>query len=126
MQALNLKSTDSTPEIVFDPATNHFEIIGESRPENVKAYYEPVIDWVKKYVENFTSGNKIIIKVKLDYFSSSSAKYIMNILARFEEVTQKQGNVEVYWFYHPEDQMIKEAGEEFEKILNVTFKYFEA
>ncbi len=127
LQPLVLAATESTPHILFDPARNIFEIKGESRPENAKAFYDPVIDWVK----NFCSGvkddklhpAKLIFVINFDYFSSSSAKYLMNIFARLEELHKNKIQVEAKWYYNEVDIAMKESGEEFKKLLTLPFSF---
>lgn len=126
MQPFILNATDTTPTIVFDPAKNNFEITGESRPENTRAYYEPVFSWIKKYAASLTDVKNmppIILLVQLDYFSSTSAKYIANLLTQFEAVIKRGRQVQVLWRYRKEDTQIKESGEQFQKILAIPFVF---
>src|ERR1019366_4989675 len=103
LQPLSLVASESTPHILFDPARNIFEMKGESRPENAKAFYDPVIDWVKNFCSAVKTGKtlpvKLIFNINFEYFSSSSAKYLMNIFARLEELHKNNIQVEVRWFY---------------------------
>jgi hypothetical protein len=119
--------TESTPHIIFDPKKNIYEMKGESRPENAKAFYDPLIEWIKNFcvytIEKNDRSDKIIFNVYFDYFSSSSAKYLMNIFARLEELHNGNFPVEISWCYNEIDIEMKEAGEEFEKLLSIPFKF---
>ena len=127
MQSLIIVATESTPHIIFDPEKNIFEMKGESRPENTKAFYDPVIDWVKSFCSELLQSNsrreKIVFTIFFEYFSSSSAKYLMNIFARLEELHKNQISVEIKWVYNDIDIEMKEAGEEFQKLLSLHFKF---
>lgn len=127
LQPLILAASESTPHILFDPGKNIFEMKGESRPENAKAFYDPVIDWVKNFCSavktDKTHPVKLVFNINFEYFSSSSAKYLMNIFARLEELHKNNIQVEVRWFYNEVDIEMKESGEEFKKLLTMPFRF---
>jgi len=127
MQALIIAGTESSPNIIFDAEKNIFEMKGESRPENAKAFYDPVIEWMKNFcTEALQKGSlkeKVVLCVFFDYFSSSSAKYLMNIFARLDELHKNNIPVEIKWIYSEIDIEMKESGEEFKKLLTLPFKF---
>jgi hypothetical protein len=126
METLIILPTESTPDIIFDASKNVFEMKGESRPENAKAFYDPVIEWIKDFCAVSIAEKrreKIIFTVFFEYFSSSSAKYLMNILARLEELHKNSVPIDIRWVYHDIDMEMKEAGEEFQKLLSLPFKF---
>ncbi|MCB0395617.1 MAG: SiaC family regulatory phosphoprotein [Flavobacteriales bacterium] len=49
MEALRIPATESSPAITLDPEKGTYEIIGESRPEDVRKFYEPILEWLDKY-----------------------------------------------------------------------------
>lgn len=56
MQKLYISPTTTSPEIHFSPDENIFLIRGTSSPEDVRAMYYPVIEWVKLFVDNIIDG----------------------------------------------------------------------
>lgn len=127
MHPLIIEATENTPAIIFDTQKNIFEMKGESRPENTKGFYDPVIEWIKNFcieaINNKTTQKKIVFTVFFDYFSSSSAKYLMNIFARIDTLHENKIPVEIHWVYNRIDVEMKEAGEEFQKLLNLPFLF---
>ena len=76
MTSLVIEGTDLTPSVRFHPGKKEFEISGESRPENVRKFYEPVMEWMdeyKKYLEvnKPGPGEKLVFKFKFQYFNST-------------------------------------------------------
>ena len=53
MEKLYISPTRNTPEIHFSPLENIFLIRGISSPEDVRAMYYPVIEWVKILLMKF-------------------------------------------------------------------------
>jgi hypothetical protein len=126
MEQLLKEATSNTPKVHFDPAIKVFEIIGESRPEDVKAFYEPVFNWFDKYLlELKTQGTKeaIVLKMYMEYFNSSSAKYILNLAKKMYEFISAGIPVTIDWCYVEDDDDMKETGEEMERMSKVPFKY---
>ena len=64
MNSLVIRKTDSTPEISF-LQKGELTITGRSLPEDVHKFYDPLIDWVKKY-----EGDKVKVELKLEYLNT--------------------------------------------------------
>ena len=58
MQKLYISSTKSSPEILLSPEENIFFIRGISSPEDVRAIYYPVIEWIKIFIDEILKGEK--------------------------------------------------------------------
>ena len=120
MDPILLEATTTTPKVIMDPANNKFEISGESRPENAAKFYSNIISWFENYKSvlyfqkgEFGKSKLMSVEFKLDYFNSTSAKFILDIFYQLEKI-QKQGcEVEIVWCYDKRDTDTKESGEEF-------------
>ena len=120
-----------SPSVVFDPDNNHYEIKGESRPESVRDFYQPILDWLEEYAEEVKEfsddekkGNGIIVHFKLEYFNSSSAKYFLDVIKSLLANFHSNGiDVKIYWYYEEGDEDMQEAGEELSHMVKYPFKY---
>ena len=118
MQQLFIPSTASTPEINFSPEENILLIKGRSSPEDVRAMYYPVIEWVRDFINSiieddsktYTSENPLRFQSDLTYFNSSSAKFLYDILSELKKLSKVGNHVVIEWFYEEEDLDLKEAG----------------
>ena len=124
MNALLIDPTDFSPKVMFDPTQNLFEISGESRPENTSKFYVPILQWLEQYQnvlywEKDNGGQRGIrtFEFKLDYFNSTSAKFIMDVLMQLDKMAQDGCDIKAKWFYDKRDEDMKESGEEFSKLL---------
>ena len=124
MNAFLIDPSDFSPKVVFDPTKNIFEISGESRPENTSKFYVPLLEWLTQYQSVLywekDKVNNIPTKTfefKLDYFNSTSAKFIMDLLMQLDKMAQEGYPILVKWFYDKRDEDMKESGEEFSKLL---------
>jgi hypothetical protein len=126
MEQLLREASSNTPKVLLDPENRVFEIIGESRPEDVKAFYEPIFSWFDSYLSDLkTKGLKdeFILKMFLEYFNSSSAKYILNLAKKMFEFKSSGIPVTIEWCYLEDDEDMKQTGEEMERMSKVPFKY---
>ncbi|MFN8211143.1 MAG: DUF1987 domain-containing protein [Bacteroidales bacterium] len=128
MQKLHIPSTRNTPEILFSPSENIFFIRGTSSPEDVRALYYPVIDWMKIFVDDVIEGQLPFFKkepvkfqVDLVYFNSSSAKFLFDIFSELKRLILVDARVIVNWIFDPEDPDQKEAGADIASLVEMEF-----
>jgi hypothetical protein len=130
MEALIIKETIATPRIEFDVAKNIFELQGCSRPEDVRDFYAPVIKWLsdcKNLIdENLKARHKddpMVFKFKFDYFNSSSAKFILDILVIINQMHTQGLKMRIDWYFDENDDDMKEVGEELSEVVDFQFEY---
>lgn len=128
---INLALTGKSPKVIFDPENHIFEMEGNSRPENVRDFYYPIIDTLKKYFENIDEKNlsdgfnkeTMKFNFKLDYFNSSSAKFIADILVIVKKAIDKGLDIKIYWYFDESDEDMKEVGEDFSDMISHPFNF---
>jgi hypothetical protein len=133
MQKLLIKPTETTPEIHFSPDEKIFFIRGTSSPEDVRALYYPVIQWVNNFVDSVSDNDLNIfsqaepMKFQADflYFNSSSAKFLYDIFSELKRLPPKGIPVIVEWFYEKEDIDLKEAGVDIALLVGMEFTYIQ-
>jgi len=123
MQSLQIEATETSPKVDFSPLTNVFEIVGESRPENAREFYLPIMSWLDEYVSIAPSQAKkdVIFKFDLDYMNSISMKFLFEILRKAEAIKTAGCNTKIQWYFNRRDEDIKENGEEFATLLTIPF-----
>ncbi len=123
MDALIIDSTPKSPAVILDPNSLKFEISGESRPENANKFYEPILMWLEQFQADAPS--KFSFVFKFNYFNSTSAKFVVDILNKLENYTQSGKTVLVEWHYDGRDEDMKESGEELSQLVNLPFEFIE-
>ena len=83
MENLDIKGSFTSPTIFFDIENLIFTIEGECRPENVLTFFQPILDWLddlKVHAAQQNYNSKVLqFNFKIEYFNSSSAKFIFTI-----------------------------------------------
>jgi hypothetical protein len=127
MDSLIIEATEDSPKIMFDIATSSFVISGESRPENAGKFYSPIIDWIIKFEETLDKqqASTLTFVFKLDYFNSTSAKYIMDILLLLKKFALQGYKINIEWHYDKRDDDMLDAGNEFSDMVDLKFDFIE-
>ncbi|MCF6241175.1 MAG: DUF1987 domain-containing protein [Bacteroidales bacterium] len=120
MQAIKIKGTDDTPNVILDKDNGIFEISGRSLPEDVAAFYEPILEWLDEYAED--PLDKTVFNFKLEYFNTASSKLLLDVLLKLEDMYDDGKDVMVRWHYPDDDEDMEEAGEEYADIVEVPFE----
>lgn len=117
METINIEPSVKTPRIIFDAIEGILEIEGRSIPENSTEFYKPIFEWLDLYIETPVSNTKF--NFKLEYFNTSSSKCILDVLRKLEKLHKNGNAVVVNWYYEEDDEDMKEAGENYQRIVSV-------
>lgn len=131
MNSLYIDATEKSPKVILDVEKNVFQIEGNSRPENVRDFYYPIIDALKEYFEGLAQKNiqenfedfPIKFNFRLDYFNSSSAKFLSDVLVIIKTYADLGFNIKVYWYFEEHDDDMKEVGEDFSDMITYPFSF---
>lgn len=121
MQVLNIKATDKTPEINFDPSSGNFIIKGKSIPADAEDFYTPVLEWMDEYLKNPSA--KTNVELNLEYFNITSSKRILFLLYKLNELIDSNKEVSVKWFYADTDDDMYEVGQDYAFMVKVPFQF---
>ncbi len=121
MERLYISASDDTPEIDLNQDSGLLKISGKSLPEDVIEFYSPVFSWLEQYAANPNEETKMLVKVI--YFNSASQRALNEIFTILSRINVKGKKVDVEWYYHEDDEEMKEAGEEFADITNLAFQF---
>lgn len=114
------EQSSKTPLIELNPETGVFEIRGKSIPENTVIFYKPMFEWIDSY--SLDPVPQTAFDIQLDYFNTSSAKILADILRKMEKLhASGKSSVTINWRYQDIDDDMLEAGEGFQSITKVPF-----
>ena len=129
MKSFIKRATDLTPEIILAPEENKFLIAGKSAPEDVRGLYYPVIEWMEEFADEvrqnniYTDTKPLLLKLDLEYFNSSSAKFLFDVFSYFRDLHNEGVAVDIEWHYDEEDVDLREAGEDMALLCELPFRY---
>jgi len=130
MNPLVLQASNTTPYIEFTPSENRLTISGYSRPENVRDFYMPILDWLESFSNELKSMmlkeeqiQPIEFQFKLVYFNSSSAKFLYDIIIILNQIQKSKVPLTINWYYDKDDSELREAGEDLSELAQVPFNF---
>jgi hypothetical protein len=119
MDNFKIEGTKQTPKIAFSASTGILEISGRSIPENTFEFFNPVLLWLDSY--SAVAPQKIVAKISLEYFNTSSSKYILEVLKRLKGMLNDGKEVLVEWYYEEDDEEMMETGEDYQDVSGLPF-----
>jgi len=129
MRKLTIEKTNSSPKVILDPETEIYLISGESRPPDVREFYNQILTWLQEFSlylngPDYNNG-PIIFNFDFEYFNSSSGKLILDICKVLAGLRLQGFNIIVKWYHEKEDGDMLEVGKEMSKIVKFPFEFIE-
>ncbi len=126
MEKLIVEPTLNSPRVVLDPEKNQFQFSGESRPENVRDFYMPILEWLDQYTSEIAGKENNALRefqFNFEYFNSTSAKYILDVFKALHEMQVKGEEILIKWLYEEDDEDMLEVGQEMSRMSKLPFEY---
>lgn len=120
MQQLEIEATLVTPYVKFDKKNNIFVIKGRSFPEDVKAFYSPLVRWWDEYIKEPNMFTNLVLD--FNYFNTATSKMLLIFMNRLKELQNRGEKVLVTWRYPADDFELENAGVELSELLNIPFQ----
>jgi SiaC family regulatory phosphoprotein len=129
MKKLIIEQTVNSPKVILDPDNSIYEISGESRPPDVREFYDQIVNWVDDFgLERSKTGNTaepVRFNFNFGYFNSSSGKLILDICKILARLQSRGMNVSINWHYEKDDVDMMEVGQEISRIVRFPFDFTE-
>ena len=120
MEALIIKPTDRSLSVSLTPETGKFIFSGRSLPEDGKAFFAPILDWLKKYSLKPSPLTQCVFR--MEYFNSSSRKCFVDVFNILEGINENGHSITIIWQYEAGDDELKEIGEEYKDLYDLDFE----
>lgn len=106
-----IAATDRTPNLQVLFGSGQLIVSGESYPEDVAAFYGPVIEAVRQLI---TVRSVITASFELIYVNSSSMKALYRIFEVLQQKKTEGGVINIAWKFQDDDDVMQELGEDFQ------------
>jgi hypothetical protein len=118
---IHLMPSEDEPEIILDKSKNILKFSGTSIPEDPEKLFRPVMNWVNQYVKSPNPETKI--EFMMEYYNSSTARFFVEMLEKFEELNDKTRSVSIIWKCLKDDVVMVERGEDLQAIIDIPFEF---
>jgi len=120
MNNLHIEHTKYTFKVDFNANSGILEMSGSSYPEDAIEFFQPIFNWIKKFISEVNKS--IVLNLKFDYMNTSSSKCILDIFEILEKYHNEDNDVQINWYYEVNDEDMQETGEEFAEDIKLPFK----
>jgi effector-binding domain-containing protein len=129
MRKLIIDQTSCSPKVILDPEKKIYHISGESRPPDVREFYDQILSWLDDFglhlIKSDEKKDPVTFNFNLEYFNSSSGKLILDICKVLAGLRLKGINITVNWHFEKDDIDMLEVGKEMSRIVKFPFEYIE-
>jgi hypothetical protein len=119
MQDLVAAATPTTPTVRF-ATSGALELRGESYPENAYAFFEPLVAWLRRFLDE--TDLPVSFDVEVAYMNTSSIRAMVDMLDLLEQAYQGGRDVRVCWLHDEDNERALDMGEEFREDLTLPFE----
>ncbi len=118
---VSILSNEDLPSFLIMYEEGYIEIAGRSIPNTPMKFYNNLLQEIDKYIP--LAPNLTNFHFKLDYFNTSSHRYLVEMLRKLNTLNKNQKKFHVIWYYSENDLDHKEIGEIMSKFLALDFEY---
>lgn len=119
MDDLIIRPTDKS--MAVDISYGILNFTGRSILTDPKIFFDPISNWVVKYLRD--PADETVVNIKLEYIDTSSTQSLYQVLRQLNSVRKKGFVFMVNWYIEEDDPEMKELGELIEQRLGVEFHY---
>ncbi len=120
MENFFIEGATYIPRIDFNAKTGELSIEGESYHEYTMEFYQPVFEWLEKFLSE--PGKEITMNFRMTYFNTSTSRRFLEMLTTLESYEEdKGGKVTINWYFEKDDVDMLDIGEEYADDVELTF-----
>ena len=94
-EQIEVEGTDRTPHTVLNQPKGEIIFRGHSLPEDTGAFYNPIKEWIKNYIDNAPETTHL--SFDLEYFNSSSFKLLLEIINVISRLKIKEKELKTFF-----------------------------
>ena len=98
---LIIEQTAKTPQIDLNQFTGDLIFSGKSIPENAAKVYEPVLKWVKEYIQNANPTTNL--RLNLEYYNTATSIWLTKIIKELIRINDPDYTLIVHLYLPIED-----------------------
>ncbi len=88
LQDLVIEKSSKTPQIELKKSSGELSLSGRSLPENASRVYEPVLDWIGRYVSDPLPVTHL--KLNIEYFNTSSLLWLTKMVKALTRINNPE------------------------------------
>ncbi|WP_430809351.1 MULTISPECIES: DUF1987 domain-containing protein [unclassified Carboxylicivirga] len=123
MEPFVREATNKTPYLNFNAREGYIQIKGRSIPENAHLLFDPIMEWLDKYISNPSPVTRV--DIQLEYFNTISSINLLNVFKKINELYKRNNKATISWYCDKDDEDMIEAGEDYQAVVDIPIKIIE-
>jgi hypothetical protein len=119
LKGIYVEGTKETPKVEFNNLTGELVLKGRSLPENAIRFYEPLAEWVSKYIKAPQTNTNL--HLNLEYFNSASLLWIAKIIKVLSKINIEGSTLYINLYFDNGDSDLEDM-EDFKDIISSLFE----
>ncbi len=115
-----IEPSNETPQVILNSRAGIIKFTGRSLPANTEKFYNPILEWIKDYVQH--PAPYTAVECFLDFYNTRSSKCIFDIMRELELIYHTGNKLSVKWVYGQEDTESLEFAEMIEEDLKIVIQ----
>jgi hypothetical protein len=111
-----IQGTNSTPSAIMNDGL--MRITGKAVPLEQQVFFGQINKQISRYVKK--PANKTSVEISLTHVNASSKRSMVEFLKQLESLNKQGFEVEVNWRYDCDNEDVKELGEIFRSMFDVS------
>jgi hypothetical protein len=111
-----IQGTRTTPYALMNDGK--MRIVGKALPVKDQPFFGQINKQISLYGKK--PANKTVVDISLTHVNASSKKAMVEFLKQLEIINNHGFEVDVNWWFNVEDEDVKELGEIFKGMFNIT------
>lgn len=116
--SLTIEQKLDTPYVHLEKGL--IEITGRLLPENVLIFFNPIDNWILKYLEHPAPHTQI--NLSLSYINSCSTKHLNDLLKTLDDKYQEGYDMKITYTCEEGDESALEVGYDLESLVDIPFE----
>lgn len=114
----------NTPSINFNASSGLLKIFGRSIPENPVKFYQPIENWIERFIQ--TSPVELTLQIHLDYLNTHSTECVLILMKKIESYHKSSNtSIKIIWNFDEDDEDMEDLGKDLSSLVSVPFDYIE-
>ncbi len=117
---IEIEPSDETPQVTLNSKDGIIKLTGRSMPAYADTFYEPILNWLKDYVQH--PAPYTAVECFIDFYNTRSSKCIFQIMRELEQIYHTGNKLSVKWVYEQGDTESLEFAEMIETDLKLVIQ----
>ncbi|MDG1476707.1 MAG: DUF1987 domain-containing protein [Vicingaceae bacterium] len=119
-----IEGKTNTPSVNMNASNGFLKLFGRSIPENPVKFYQPIENWIEKFIQ--TCPVDLTLQIHLDYLNTHSTECVLILMKKIEGYYKSSNtNIKIIWNFDEDDEDMEDLGKDLSTLVSIPFEFVE-